>query len=40
MTTEQPNKDQQDNANIGTLIGNLLGIGIALLLDLLSKSRR
>lgn len=41
MSTEQPtSKDQTDNANLGALLGNLLGIGLALLIDLLSKSRR
>ncbi len=41
MSTEtNGGKDQTDSTNIPTLLGNLIGVGIAILIDLLSKSRR
>ncbi len=41
MPTENPNgKDHTPETNLPALLGNLLGIGIALLIDLLSKTRR
>ncbi len=41
MSTEtNGGKDQTDNTNLAALLGNIIGVGIALLIDLLSKSRR
>ena len=42
MSSETSNtpKDQSDSTNIATLLGNLIGVGIAILIDVLSKTRR
>ena len=41
MSTESNgDKNQPDNTNIATLLGNLIGVGIAILIDVLSKTRR
>ena len=40
MSIETNGKDPSDAKNIAALLGNLIGIGIAILIDLLSKSRR
>ena len=41
MTNEKPNEPgPASENNLPALLGNLVGIGIALLIDLLSKSRR
>ncbi len=41
MSTEtNGGNDRPDPTNLAALLGNLIGVGIALLIDLLSKSRR